>query len=212
MFFKIYLLRNFIYILLILNLNSCKVLKTEEIIGSYKTKHIYDVQDEITIFPNNKFEYKWYAGLAGNGSTSGIWNIKKNRLFLTSDNEEEPIRVLIIKQPQKPNFKTYQFITKDEIGEIEIAGCNCIAKYKGKVISSQVSDENGICSFEDIYIDEIQIFFIDKEDFILKDEFDYGSYEVFLQDKKSYKLVFDNVRVRFKKSNLKIKNKSFYKL
>jgi len=159
-------LKIFIYIFIILNLISCKVLETEEIIGSYKTKHIYDVQDEINLFPNNKFEYKWYAGLAGNGSTLGVWNIKKNRLFLTSDNEEEPIRVLIIKQPQKPNFKTYQFITKDENGEVDITGCNCIAKYKGKVISSQVSDENGICRFDDIDIDEIQIFFIDKVDFI----------------------------------------------
>lgn len=200
----------FIYIFIFLNLISCKVLKNEEIIGSYKTKHIYDVQDEITLFPNNKFEYKWYAGLAGNGSTSGIWNIKKNRLFLTSDNEEEPIRVLIIKQPQITNFKTFKFIIKDEFDD-EIAGCSCVAKYNGEFLSAEVSDFNGICSFDVIDIDEIQIYFIGKEDFILKDEFGYGSYEVFLQDKKPYKLVFDNERVRFKKSNLKIKNKSFYK-
>lgn len=203
-------MKKIIYIVLFFSLISCKVLKSDDFVGNYKTVHIYDVQDEITLFTNNKFEYKWFAGLAGNGTTTGIWDIKKNRLFLTSSEVEEPIRISIVKQSQKSNFKLYQFIIKDEYDD-ELPYCNCIAKYKGKVLSTQVSDNNGVCSFSDLDIDEIQIFFVDKEDFILKENFDYGIYEVVLKDKKPFKLVFDKEKVKVKNEKLKIKNKIFYK-
>lgn len=202
-------MRSFIYIILFLNLVSCKILDKSDFVGSYKTIQVYDVQDYLVLFPNNKFQYKWYAGLAGNGMTYGSWYIKKNNLYLTSNKQEEPIRVLITKQPQKPNFKIYQFILKDHNGVI--SSCSCVLKYKGKIIGSQVSDENGICEFQDIKFDEIHVSYAGKEDFDVKDDFEFGTYDVFLEDKKMYKEVFNSEKVKFNKERLKLKNKIFYK-
>lgn len=132
----------FSIVFLIFSCTSTKVLKEEEVYGTYQWYSLPGITARIIIHPNSKFEYRWQQGL-NEGVTYGNWILRGNLLILNSEQTEEP--KTLIELPYLKNREEKYSIKVTDIENEPVIHAKCLLRQDTSIIEISYTDEHGFC-------------------------------------------------------------------
>lgn len=185
---------------------NCSV-KRSNLIGEYHYDGPYDVYEKIAINKDSTFVFEWFAGLAGNGITTGKWELKDKYLRLVSDIQPEnnPDYYLLnelIKTNDSIEIKIF-----DNLGEVVAA--NCTTYLDENLNQHSVSDLNGIVKFPKHNFNKIFVSFVGYNDIVFYPKSEASNFFEFQMKEKTRFIYFINEKWKVKKGKLQSEKSNY---
>ena len=195
----------FLIFFLFLFLN-CSV-KRNNIIGEYHYDGPYDIYKKIAINNDSTFVFEWFAGLAGNGVTTGKWELKGKYLRLVSDIQpENNPDYYLLKELIKSN-DSIEIKIIDSLGEVVAA--NCVTYLDENLSQYSVSDLNGIVKFPKHNFNKIFVSFTGYNDIVFYPKSEVINFFEFQMKEKTRFVYFINEKWKVKKGKLQSEKSNY---